>query len=68
MLVPTLVTFLWFAVLGGTALWMQLNGVTDFVQSDGSVDVEGALFQMLAQLVSSPLAQKFVFATQLPNA
>nr|WP_258070785.1 BCCT family transporter [Pseudoclavibacter sp. AY1F1] len=50
MLVPTLVTFLWFAVLGGTALWMQLNGVTDFVQSDGSVDVEGALFQMLAQL------------------
>ncbi len=50
MLVPTLVTFLWFSVLGGTALWMQLNGVTDFVQSDGSVDVEGALFQMLAQL------------------
>ena len=50
MLVPTLVTFLWFSVLGGTALYMQLNGVTDFVQGDGSVDVEGALFQMLAQL------------------
>lgn len=50
MLVPTLVTFLWFSVLGGTALYMQLNGITDFVQSDGSVDVEGALFQMLAQL------------------
>ncbi|WP_424464694.1 BCCT family transporter [Pseudoclavibacter helvolus] len=50
MLVPTLVTFLWFSVLGGTALYLQLNGVTDFVQSDGSVDVEGALFQMLAEL------------------
>ncbi|PPG30291.1 choline transporter [Pseudoclavibacter sp. RFBG4] len=50
MLVPTLVTFLWFSVLGGTALYMQLNGITDFVQGDGSVDVEGALFQMLAQL------------------
>nr|WP_308807330.1 BCCT family transporter [Pseudoclavibacter sp. JAI123] len=50
MLVPTLVTFLWFSVLGGTALYMQLNGITDFVQSDGSVDVESALFQMLAEL------------------
>jgi choline/glycine/proline betaine transport protein len=36
-LVPTLITFLWFSVLGGTALYSQLQG-------------EGALFSALAQL------------------
>ena len=50
MLVPTLVTFLWFSVLGGTALYMQLSGQVDFAQADGSIDVEGALFHMLAEL------------------
>ena len=50
MLVPTLVTFLWFSVLGGTALYMQLSGEVDFAQADGSIDVESALFTMLAEL------------------
>jgi len=50
LIVPTLVTFLWFAVLGGTALYMQLSGAADFAQPDGTIDVESALFQMLAQL------------------
>jgi choline/glycine/proline betaine transport protein len=49
-LVPTLITFLWFSVLGGTALYMQLSGEVDLVGADGVVDVEGALFSMLGNL------------------
>jgi len=49
-LVPTLITFLWFSVLGGTALNAQLTGAADLLQPDGSVDVEGALFAMLSYL------------------
>lgn len=49
-LVPTLITFLWFSVLGGTALYMQLSGQADLIGADKSVDVEGALFAMLGNL------------------
>jgi choline/glycine/proline betaine transport protein len=49
-LVPTLITFLWFSVLGGTALYSQLQGEGGLVGADGSVDVESALFAALAQL------------------
>ncbi|GAB3616496.1 BCCT family transporter [Okibacterium endophyticum] len=49
-LVPTMMTFLWFSVLGGTALYSELAGPGGLVAQDGSVDVTGALFQMLAQL------------------
>jgi choline/glycine/proline betaine transport protein len=49
-LVPTLITFLWFSVLGGTALYSQLHGVGGLVGEDGSVNVEGALFAALGQL------------------
>ncbi|KQR24599.1 choline transporter [Agreia sp. Leaf335] len=49
-LVPTLITCLWFSVLGGTALYMQLSGEADLVGADGVVDVEGALFSMLGNL------------------
>ena len=49
-LVPTLITFLWFAVLGGTALYSQLHGEGGLVGSDRSVDVESALFSVLGQL------------------
>lgn len=49
-LAPTLVGIVWFTVLGGTAIWMQLNGVADLVGPDGSVDVETALFQVLAHV------------------
>ena len=49
-LVPTLITFLWFSVLGGTALYMQLTGQADLIGADKSVDVEGALFAMLGNL------------------
>ncbi|MFU8946461.1 BCCT family transporter [Mycetocola zhadangensis] len=50
LLVPTLITFLWFSVLGGSALYSELNGPGGLIGKDGSVNVEGALFAMLNQL------------------
>jgi choline/glycine/proline betaine transport protein len=50
LLVPTLLTFLWFAVLGGTALFEQLYGHGHLIGPGGTVDVEGALFQLLGSL------------------
>ncbi|WP_175470092.1 BCCT family transporter [Curtobacterium sp. MCBA15_001] len=49
LLVPTALTMLWFAVLGGAAIHQQMNG-GGLVGSDGSVDVEGSLFTLLADL------------------
>ncbi|UCR89826.1 BCCT family transporter [Mycetocola spongiae] len=49
-LVPTLITFLWFSVLGGTALYQALNGGGGLIGPGNTVDVEGALFQMLSNL------------------
>jgi choline/glycine/proline betaine transport protein len=47
LLVPTLVTFVWFSVLGGSAIFRQLFGAGDLVGADGEVDQTGALFQLL---------------------
>ncbi|KQM14276.1 choline transporter [Plantibacter sp. Leaf171] len=55
LLVPTLVTFLWFAVLGGTAIMQSLEG-RDFSGSDGPVDLNTALFNMLAGLPGGSIA------------
>lgn len=49
-LVPTLVTLLWFSVLGGTALYSELSGKGGLVGPDGTVDAAGALFAALAQV------------------
>lgn len=49
-LVPTLVTMLWFSVLGGTALYSELSGKGGLVGPDGTVDAAGALFETLAQI------------------
>ena len=49
-LVPTLMTFLWFSVLGGTALYSELQGPGGLVGADGAVNIEGSLFAMLGQL------------------
>lgn len=49
-LVPTLVTLLWFSVLGGTALYSELSGKGGLVGPDGTVNAAGALFEMLAQV------------------
>ena len=53
MLVPTLLTFLWFSVLGGTALWREVSGGGGLVGKDGAVDTTGALFDMLSALPGS---------------
>lgn len=55
LLVPTLVTFLWFAVLGGTAIMQSLEG-RDFSGADGPVDLNTALFNMLAGLPGGSIA------------
>lgn len=54
-LVPTLVTFLWFAVLGGTTLYQQIFGGFDLLGAGGLVNSSTALFQMLATLPASRL-------------
>jgi len=46
LLVPTLVTFLWFSVLGGTALHNELTSDTSLIGEEG-VDTNTALFQLL---------------------
>ncbi len=46
-LVPTMLGVLWFAVLGGSALYLELNEPGSMTGPDGTVDLEGAIFQLL---------------------
>ena len=55
LLVPTLVTFLWVSVMGGTALWEQRFGGGSLINADGGVDQNIALFQMLELLPGSAI-------------
>ncbi|WP_298989954.1 BCCT family transporter [uncultured Pseudokineococcus sp.] len=48
LLVPTVVTFLWFAVLGGTALYAEVFGGGGYVGADGTVDTNTTLFTLLS--------------------
>ncbi|WP_454048956.1 BCCT family transporter [Cellulomonas sp. Marseille-Q8402] len=50
LLVPTIVCFLWFSVLGGTALHRQLFGEGGLVGPGGEVVPENALFDVLTGL------------------
>ncbi|WP_082110188.1 BCCT family transporter [Demequina phytophila] len=56
LLVPAMITFLWFAVMGGTALYQELFGNGGLIGADGSIDTEGALFDMLADLPGGAVA------------
>ncbi len=47
LLAPTLVTFLWFAVLGGSAIYREIFGAGGLVDADGGVNTNQALFQLL---------------------
>ncbi|MGO2053996.1 BCCT family transporter [Glutamicibacter sp. 287] len=49
LLVPTIVGFLWFSVMGGSGIFRQFFGAGDMVQ-DGAVSAEGSLFQILGDL------------------
>ncbi len=46
MIVPTLLSFLWMSVFGGSALWLQSSGTGD-VLAAVNADVSTALFAML---------------------
>ena len=50
LLVPTMMTFLWFSVIGGMALYSELFGEGGLIGANGTVDVEGSLFILLDQL------------------
>ncbi|MEE1929154.1 BCCT family transporter [Streptomyces sp. TRM 70351] len=50
LLVPTLLTFVWFAVFGGAALHEETFGEGGFVGEDGAVGTDSALFQLLDTL------------------
>ncbi|MFW7415531.1 BCCT family transporter [Demequina sp. SO4-18] len=56
LLVPAFVTFLWFSVLGGSALYEQLYGEGRFIAEDGSIDSTGSLFQLLDGLPGGGIA------------
>jgi len=49
MLFPTLISFLWMASFGGTALYLQTNGIADLI-SAVEADVSIALFAMIEHL------------------
>jgi choline/carnitine/betaine transport len=46
-IVPTMMGILWFAVLGGSALYLELSDPGSMTLPDGTVDVEGSIFQLL---------------------
>jgi choline/glycine/proline betaine transport protein len=52
LLVPSLLTFLWFAIMGGSAIYREMFGEGGFITDEG-VDTNTALFQLLDAL---PLA------------
>ncbi|WP_082177641.1 BCCT family transporter [Arthrobacter sp. RIT-PI-e] len=54
LLVPTTVGFLWFSVLGGSAIYREIFGAGGLVADDGSVDTEDALFGLLRDLPGGP--------------
>ncbi|WP_307843529.1 BCCT family transporter [Streptomyces sp. B15] len=50
LLIPTLLTFFWFAVFGGSALHRETFGDGGLVGQDGTVGTDSALFQLLDTL------------------
>ncbi|WP_084125363.1 BCCT family transporter [Demequina sp. NBRC 110054] len=56
LLVPASLTFLWFSVLGGSAIYRELYGEGGMLNADGSVDVEGSFFTLLEGLPGGKIA------------
>ncbi len=50
LLVPSLVTILWFTVMGGTALYKSLYEGKDFTGGTGSINADTALFEVFNTL------------------
>lgn len=55
LLVPTLVTFIWFSVMGGSAIYREMFGEGGLVGKDGAVSTDQALFQLLDGFPASGL-------------
>lgn len=60
MILPTLVSLVWFAVLGGSALNLQLGGGADLAQTLADNGAEGALFALLAQFPLATLSATLI--------
>ncbi|PPB50883.1 choline transporter [Arthrobacter pityocampae] len=54
LLVPTTLGFLWFSVLGGSAIYREIFGQGGLIAEDGTVDTENALFGLLEGLPGGP--------------
>lgn len=55
MLVPTLVTILWFTVMGGTAIYKSVFEGVNFLNAEGAIDKDLALFQVFETMPASTL-------------
>ncbi len=55
LLVPTLVTFLWFAIMGGSGIYREIFGNGGLIGEDGSIPTDTALFKMLDALPGSAI-------------
>lgn len=55
LLVPTLLTMLWFVALGGTALFREVMGAGGIIDPENGVSTDTALFQMLENLPGGPI-------------
>ncbi len=53
LLVPTLVTFLWFAIMGGSGVYREMFGNGGLIGEDGAIPTDTALFKMLDALPGS---------------
>ncbi|MEJ5915090.1 BCCT family transporter [Pseudokineococcus sp. 1T1Z-3] len=55
LLVPTAVTFLWFTVMGGSALYAEVFGSGGYVAEDGTVNTNSTLFTLLSGIPGGPI-------------
>jgi glycine betaine transporter len=60
MVIPTLVSLIWFSVLGGAATRLQLTGQADLSQALTDTGTEGALFSLLEQFPLATLTSTLV--------
>ncbi len=62
MIVPTLVSIVWFGVLGGTATHLELTNQAELSQSLADAGASGALFALLAEFPLAGLTAVLVMA------
>ena len=60
MVIPTLVSIVWFSVLGGTATHLQLTGQAELSQALTDNGAEGALFALLGEFPAAALTALLV--------